>query len=80
MVRMAQEWSMRTLLVDGQGNFGSVDGDSQRNALYRSQRMQDFKEISRKETVDFQLNLMIRYMSQSNAKSSTLLIKELLVR
>jgi DNA gyrase subunit A len=28
MVRMAQEWSMRYLLVDGQGNFGSVDGDS----------------------------------------------------
>jgi DNA gyrase subunit A len=33
MVRMAQEWSMRYLLVDGQGNFGSVDGISSSHAL-----------------------------------------------
>src|SRR5690625_4550044 len=35
MVRMAQEWSLRYMLVDGQGNFGSVDGDRPGNALYR---------------------------------------------
>jgi DNA gyrase subunit A len=35
MVRMAQEWSMRYRLVDGQGNFGSVDGDSPAAMLYR---------------------------------------------
>ncbi|MBK8406302.1 MAG: hypothetical protein IPL25_20260 [Saprospiraceae bacterium] len=38
MVRMAQPWSMRYPLVDGQGNFGSVDGDSPAaNAIYRSE-------------------------------------------
>jgi DNA gyrase subunit A len=35
MVRMAQEWSMRYRLVDGQGNFGSVDGDSQQCVIQR---------------------------------------------
>jgi DNA gyrase subunit A len=39
MVRMAQEWSMRYLLVDGQGNFGSVDGDSPAAMRYTEARM-----------------------------------------
>jgi DNA gyrase subunit A len=45
MVRMAQEWSMRYLLVDGQGNFGSVDGDSPAAMRYTEARM---RKISRK--------------------------------
>ncbi|QSW89685.1 DNA gyrase subunit A [Flavobacterium endoglycinae] len=60
MVRMAQEWSMRYLLVDGQGNFGSVDGDSPAAMRYTEARMQRLSEeiLSdiEKETVDFQLN------------------------
>ena len=40
MVRMAQEWSLRYLLVDGQGNFGSVDGDSPAAMRYTEARMQ----------------------------------------
>jgi DNA gyrase subunit A len=55
MVRMAQEWSMR-LLVDGQGNFGSVDGDSPAAMRYTEARMRDFEEImviSKKETLIF---------------------------
>ena len=60
MVRMAQEWSMRYLLVDGQGNFGSVDGDNPAAMRYteaRLQRMSDemLRDID-KEVVDFQLN------------------------
>ncbi|MFB6225430.1 MAG: DNA gyrase subunit A, partial [Candidatus Paceibacteria bacterium] len=39
MVRMAQEWSLRYLLVDGQGNFGSVDGDSPAAMRYTEARM-----------------------------------------
>jgi DNA gyrase subunit A len=39
MVRMAQEWSMRYRLVDGQGNFGSVDGDSPAAMRYTGARM-----------------------------------------
>ena len=60
MVRMAQSWSLRYPLVDGQGNFGSVDGDSPAAMRYTEARL---KRISdeiladlNKETVDFQLN------------------------
>lgn len=42
MVRMAQPWSLRYPLVDGQGNFGSIDGDSCRDAVYRSTITQAF--------------------------------------
>ena len=60
MVRMAQEWSMRYLLVDGQGNMGSVDGDSPAAMRYTEARLsrlaeEMLKDID-KETVDFQLN------------------------
>jgi DNA gyrase subunit A len=44
MVRMAQEWSLRYLLVDGQGNFGSVDGDSPAAMRYTEARMQKISE------------------------------------
>jgi len=60
MVRMAQEFSMRYPLVDGQGNFGSVDGDSAAAMRYTEARMQKLsEELLRdlgKETVDFQEN------------------------
>ena len=60
MVRMAQEWSLRYLLVDGQGNFGSVDGDSPAAMRYTEARMKKLSEDIMadidKETVDFQLN------------------------
>ena len=60
MVRMAQEWSLRYLLVDGQGNFGSVDGDRPAAMRYTEARMKKIAEelLSDidKETVDFQLN------------------------
>ncbi|WP_029901904.1 DNA gyrase subunit A [Prevotella sp. 10(H)] len=60
MVRMAQEWSMRYLLVDGQGNMGSVDGDMPAAMRYTEARLsrlaeEMLKDID-KETVDFQLN------------------------
>src|SRR6187399_1795176 len=58
MVRMAQEWSMRYQLVDGQGNFGSVDGDSPAAMRYTEARLRRFAEeiLSdiNKDTVDFQ--------------------------
>jgi DNA gyrase, A subunit len=60
MVRMAQSWSMRYMLVDGQGNFGSVDGDSPAAMRYTEARMRKFAEEMLvdidKETVDMQLN------------------------
>jgi DNA gyrase subunit A len=60
MVRMAQEWSLRYLLVDGQGNFGSVDGDSPAAMRYTEARMRKISEEIladiEKETVDYQLN------------------------
>ncbi|HLW62816.1 MAG TPA: DNA gyrase subunit A [Flavobacterium sp.] len=60
MVRMAQEWSLRYMLVDGQGNFGSVDGDSPAAMRYTEARMKKIAEEILadidKETVDFQLN------------------------
>ncbi|WP_224483178.1 DNA gyrase subunit A [Robertkochia aurantiaca] len=60
MVRMAQEWSMRYMLVDGQGNFGSIDGDSPAAMRYTEARMRKISEDMLadidKETVDHQLN------------------------
>ena len=60
MVRMAQEWSLRYLLVDGQGNYGSVDGDSPAAMRYTEARMQKISEEMvadlDKDTVDHQLN------------------------
>src|SRR5690554_3949796 len=60
MVRMAQPWSMRYPLVDGQGNFGSVDGDSPAAMRYTEARLNRLSEETLmdidKNTVDFQLN------------------------
>jgi len=60
MVRMAQSWSLRYLLVDGQGNFGSVDGDSPAAMRYTEARMRKISEDLLadidKDTVDHQLN------------------------
>jgi DNA gyrase subunit A len=60
MVRMAQEWSMRYQLIDGQGNFGSVDGDSPAAMRYTEARMQKLSEEMLsdidKDTVEHQLN------------------------
>ena len=60
MVRMAQPWSLRYPLVDGQGNFGSVDGDSAAAMRYTEARLRKIsEEVLRdldKNTVDFQLN------------------------
>ncbi|MEJ7559403.1 MAG: DNA gyrase subunit A [Pedobacter sp.] len=60
MVRMAQEWSLRYLMVEGQGNFGSVDGDSPAAMRYTEARFQKIAEDMladiNKDTVDFQLN------------------------
>ncbi len=60
MVRMAQEWSLRYPLVDGQGNFGSMDGDSPAAMRYTEARMQKIAEEMvadiEKDTIDFQLN------------------------
>ena len=60
MVRMAQEWSLRYMLIDGQGNFGSVDGDSPAAMRYTEARMRRISEDMLadidKETVDFKLN------------------------
>ncbi|MEJ7823034.1 MAG: DNA gyrase subunit A [Chitinophagaceae bacterium] len=60
MVRMAQDWSMRYMLIDGQGNFGSQDGDSPAAMRYTEVRLQRFAESMlediEKDTIDFQLN------------------------
>lgn len=60
MVRMAQEWSLRYLMVDGQGNFGSIDGDFPAAMRYTEARFQKIAEDMladiNKDTVDFQLN------------------------
>lgn len=60
LVRMAQPWSMRYPLVDGQGNFGSVDGDSPAAMRYTEARLQKLAEEMlidiNKDTVDYQLN------------------------
>ena len=60
MVRMAQSWSLRYMLIDGQGNFGSVDGDSPAAMRYTEVRMrkiaEDMLSDIDKDTVDWQLN------------------------
>ena len=60
MVRIAQDWSLRYMLVDGQGNFGSVDGDSPAAMRYTEARMQKISEEMlsdiEKDTVDYKLN------------------------
>jgi DNA gyrase subunit A len=60
MVRMAQEWSLRYPLVDGQGNFGSIDGDSPAAMRYTEARLKRIAEETlsdiEKDTVDFQPN------------------------
>ncbi len=60
MVRMAQEWSLRYMLVDGQGNFGSVDGDSPAAMRYTEARMRKISEDMladiEKDTVDHTFN------------------------
>ncbi len=60
MVRMAQNWSLRYPLVDGQGNFGSIDGDPPAAMRYTEARLKKIAEEMladlEKETVDFQLN------------------------
>ncbi len=60
MVRMAQEWSLRYPLVEGQGNFGSIDGDSPAAMRYTEAKLkkiaEEMLEDINKDTVDFQLN------------------------
>lgn len=60
MVRMAQPWSMRYMMIDGQGNFGSQDGDNPAAMRYTEARMlrigEAMMEDIEKETVDFSLN------------------------
>jgi DNA gyrase subunit A len=60
MVRMAQDWSLRYMLIDGQGNFGSIDGDSPAAMRYTEARMRKIADEMLadidKETVDHQLN------------------------
>jgi DNA gyrase subunit A len=60
MVRMAQPWSLRYMMIDGQGNFGSVDGDSPAAMRYTEVRLQKIAEAMledlEKDTVDFQNN------------------------
>ena len=60
MVRMAQDWSLRYPLVDGQGNFGSMDGDSPAAMRYTEARLRKISDELLadigKDTVDFQLN------------------------
>jgi DNA gyrase subunit A len=60
LVRMAQEWTFRYMLVDGQGNFGNQDGDPPAAMRYTEVRLQRFSEAMlediEKDTVDFQLN------------------------
>ncbi|YBU88638.1 MAG: DNA gyrase subunit A [Candidatus Walczuchella monophlebidarum] len=60
MVRMAQKWSLRYCLIDGQGNFGSIDGDAPAAMRYTEARLQQISEEMltdiEKGTVDYQLN------------------------
>src|SRR5210317_742464 len=60
MVRMAQDWSLRYPMVDGQGNFGSIDGDSPAAMRYTEAKLRKIAEEMLgdldKDTVDFQLN------------------------
>ena len=61
MVRMAQHWSVRYMMVDGQGNFGSVDGDNPAAMRYTEARMQKISEdmllISIKKQLIMELKL-----------------------
>ena len=65
MVRMAQEWSLRYMLVDGQGNYGSIDGDNPAAMRYTEARMQKISEDMLadidKDTVDHKLNFSDEY-------------------
>ncbi|KJD36256.1 DNA gyrase subunit A [Tamlana sedimentorum] len=65
MVRMAQDWSLRYLLVDGQGNYGSIDGDNPAAMRYTEARMQKISEDMLadidKDTVDHKLNFSDEY-------------------
>ena len=65
MVRMAQDWSLRYLLVDGQGNYGSIDGDNPAAMRYTEARMQKISEDMladiEKDTVDHKLNFSDEY-------------------
>jgi len=67
MVRMAQDFSMRYTLVEGQGNFGSVDGDNPAAMRYTEVRLNKFAEEMlvdiEKETVDLRRTLMLRSRS-----------------
>lgn len=80
MVRMAQEWSLRYPLVDGQGNFGSIDGDSPAAMRYTEARLKKIAEEIMvdidKDTVDFQLNFddTLKEPSVMPAKVPNLLI------
>ena len=78
MVRMAQDWSMRYTMVDGQGNFGSQDGDPPAAMRYTEVRMEKFAEAMlediEKETVDFQLNFDERTNCSSH-KNSPIIIE-----
>ena len=60
MVRMAQEWSLRYPLVEGQGNYGSIDGDNPAAMRYTEARLEKIAEEMladiNKDTIDFQLN------------------------
>jgi DNA gyrase subunit A len=68
MVRLAQEWSLRYPLVDGQGNFGSMDGDSPAAMRYTEARLRRIADEMLsdidKDTVDFQLNFAYGYARQ----------------
>ncbi|MFW6255755.1 MAG: DNA gyrase/topoisomerase IV subunit A, partial [Candidatus Sumerlaeota bacterium] len=69
LVRMAQDFSMRAMLVDGQGNFGSVDGDSAAAMRYTEARMSPIAELLltdiEKETIDFEPNYDDKEMEPS---------------
>ncbi len=60
MVRMAQDWSLRYPLVEGQGNYGSIDGDNPAAMRYTEARLEKIAEEMladiNKDTIDFQLN------------------------
>ena len=68
MVRMAQDWSLRYPLVDGQGNFGSMDGDSPAAMRYTEARLARISDEMladiNKNTVDFKLNFMIHWKNR----------------
>ena len=60
MVRMAQDWSLRYPLVEGQGNYGSIDGDNPAAMRYTEARLEKIAEEMladiNKDTIDYQLN------------------------